>query len=592
MGSLTLTPRQAYPLYYALGNLFVWLHPGEPARAVNLASAVYGALAVGVAARLASSLADSVLAGLGAGLFLAFSYTFWSQAITAEVYTLHLLLVGAALLALLSWAKRPSQWRLAVFYAIYALGFGNHLSMVLLLPALAVFLLLHRQRGAADPLRPQMIAMAMGIAAFGALQYAWNFRGLWAELEPPASLLEAVGKFWYDVTKADWRDTLVMSVSESGLENRPAMYWFDLRQQFGVPGVLLAAVGMAYAMFRWPRRGLLLALVYLANLAFAWTYNVGDVYIFFLPAHYVVALWAGAGVAAIVAVASRISSRAVAIVAGALCLLYPAWRGYDTLPALDRSWDNRAAELLDQFTTIPRDAIYAVDMNWQAQNAFDYFIKERKPGTPWFTTADLEWLEQEDVTARFQKLLDANLEMDRAVVVSTGAYKNLVSRGYSGAVGGPARDRFVERVLSAPMGTPYALAILRPDPEYPLDMLAIGRAWAWLAADAASLPELRSYTILAGRVGTAPDLIKSENHPYRIRQRVEPFELDIRMESWLPTDTIRRSGFGHVIVGRTHMLTLERGVSFIALGRDGGPAYHSGLFAPIPRYVLGVPGEQ
>ena len=49
VGSLTLNPRQAYPLYYGLGNLFVWLHPGEPARALNLASAVYGALAVGLA---------------------------------------------------------------------------------------------------------------------------------------------------------------------------------------------------------------------------------------------------------------------------------------------------------------------------------------------------------------------------------------------------------------------------------------------------------------------------------------------------------------------------------------------------------------
>ena len=77
--------------------------------------------------------------GLASGLFLAFSYTFWSQAITAEVYTLHLLIVGAALLALLAWAEHPTVGRLALFYAIYAVGFGNHLSMVLLLPALAPF---------------------------------------------------------------------------------------------------------------------------------------------------------------------------------------------------------------------------------------------------------------------------------------------------------------------------------------------------------------------------------------------------------------------------------------------------------------------
>ncbi len=64
-------------------------------------------------------------------------------------------------------------------------------------------------------------------------------------------------------------------------------------------------------------RVLLLLILYAANLAFAWTYNVGDAYIFFLPSHYVVALCAGAGVAAIVALLSRVSNRTVAATTGA-----------------------------------------------------------------------------------------------------------------------------------------------------------------------------------------------------------------------------------------------------------------------------------
>ena len=92
------------------------------------------------ARRLArSSTADSLISGLGAGLFFAFSYTFWTQAVTAEVYTLHLLIVGAAGLALTAWADRPTVSRLAVFYAVFALGFGNDLSMVLLLPGFTTF---------------------------------------------------------------------------------------------------------------------------------------------------------------------------------------------------------------------------------------------------------------------------------------------------------------------------------------------------------------------------------------------------------------------------------------------------------------------
>jgi hypothetical protein len=586
VGSLTLTPRQAYPLYYGLGNIFVWLHPGEPARALNFASAVYGAIAVAFAAWFAARLAESLVAGIGAGLFLAFSYTFWSQAITAEVYTLHLLIFGAAALALFAWADRPTAGRLALFYAITAVGFGNHLSMVLLLPAFSVFLLMHRRPGAGDPLQPRLIFMAVTIAALAALQYAWNFRGLWADLEPPATVGEALATFWFDVTKQDWRETLVMTVSETGLQYRPSMYWFDLRQQFGVPGVALATVGICYVLGRWPRQGILLLLLYGANLAFAWTYNVGDAYIFFLPSHYVVALCAGAGISALAAGCARAANRAVATAVGALLLVYPAWRGYDTWPAVDRSWDRRAEQLLDAFTRPrpgvplwPPEFVFGLDANWQLQNAVEYYMRERMAGTPWFTSDQLEWLESGDRVRRFNDFVTANAEVDRRVIITSRVGEKVLDVV-------PPHDTFSTRVYSLPSGTPYALAVLRSDREFPLDTAGLARAWNVLAPGVMP-PPLRHYTVVVGRVGERPALIESQDRPYRVRVRMEPYDFDIRMESWLPTDTIRRAGFGHVVVNRRHTLTLERGLSFVALGQGGGDAiYGSGLFAPLARHIV------
>jgi hypothetical protein len=604
IGSLTLTPRQAYPLYYGLSSVVAWLHPAEAARAANLASAIYGAMAVVFAAWLAARLTESTVAGIAAGLFLAFAYTFWTQAITAEVYTLHLMIVAAATLSLVAWGERPTTTRLALFYSLYALGFGNHLSMILLLPAFTAFLLMHRRRaGVSDPLQPHLIGLAMVIAGCGALQYAWNFRGLWAELEPPGSMTEAFGKLWFDVTKADWRDTLVMSLSESGLRNRPAMYWFDVRQQLGTPGVALAAVGLGYLLLRWPRRGVLLLLMYLSNLAFAWTYNVGDAYIFFLPSHFVLALCAGAGIAAIVAAASRLTNPLIATTAGFLCVLYPIWRGYDNYPAVDRSWDNRAAELLDGFTAPPPPtsstegfapaAIYGVDTNWQVQNAFEYYMRERKPGVGWFVTEQLEWLQGNDVTAAVRSFVDANNDAGRAVVVSQRVVSTLESLGYEGGVAAAGHsgmgDRdgadFLRQVQAVRAGTPYVLAVLLPDREYPLDRTAVEAACGWLTARRMRTPQLRHFTAIVGRVGQAAIVVDSRDRPFRSRVRVDEFQFDIRMESWLPTDTIRRSGFGHVIVNGRHFLTLERGISFAAV-EPATPVYHSGLFAPIPRFTL------
>jgi hypothetical protein len=97
------------------------------------------------------------------------------------------------------------------------------------------------------------------------------------------------------------------------------------------------------------------------------------------------------------------------------------------------------------------------------------------------------------------------------------------------------------------------------------------------------------YVAIAGVVGRAPAFAHASNRPYRERVDLEGLTVDIRMESWLAFDTIRRMGFGHVIAGRQHSLIVERGVSFVALDDAGRPtvtAYAAGIFAPQPRYVV------
>lgn len=592
--------------------MFAWLDPNEPAHAMNLASAVYGAVAVGLVTCVAAELAGSILGGIAAGLFLAFSYTFWTQAITAEVYTLHLLIVGGALLALLSWAHRPTRARLAVFYAVYALGFGNHLSMILLLPAFAVFILMSRERGQADPLQPKMIGLALAIAGLAALQYSWNFRGLWVDPEPPTSLGEAFAKFWFDVTKADWRETLVMGLSESGLQNRPAFYWFDLRQQFGVPGVILAAAGFVYITLRRPRSGILVALLYAANLAFAWTYNVGDAYIFFLPSHYMVAICAGAGVAALVRSTSWVSNSALATAIGTIAVLFPVWRGYDTFPAVDRSTDNRAVQLLDELTAPfnPRglelrgasggirrpgpvahlcDTVFSLDANWQVQNAAEYYMRRHKPGVPWFITEELLWLESKP--EGFSTFVGDNVQQgNREVVITSDTIRKF------GLLKVPAPQVIPEGpvpglldvVKGLPTGLTYVIGVLRPDTAFPMGELSLSRLWSTLTGGAETAPPAEAYTIMIGRIGEKPSLTKGDNYPYRVQMTLGQHRLDVRMESWLPTDTIRRSGFGHVMINRSHALTLERGVSLLVIVESGPPVmreYRAGLFEPPRRFI-------
>jgi hypothetical protein len=82
---------------------------------------------------------------------------------------------------------------------------------------------------------------------------------------------------------------------------------------------------------------------------------------------------------------------------------------------------------------------------------------------------------------------------------------------------------------------------------------------------------------------------RSADRPFRAEFRLldEPFT--VRMESWLPSDTFRRAGFGHVLRGREHVLILERGVNLVWFDRSARPSpplYAASLYAPGPRYRI------
>src|SRR3984893_4843244 len=252
VGSPTITPRDGYPLYFALGGALLHLTGGDPARSLNLASAVQGAIACGILVVVASEVSGSVLAGMASALLFAGSYTFWSQSIIAEVYALHMLFVALTLYLLLRWETRPTLARLGAFFAVYALGFGNHLSMILLAPAYTLFLLASAPRGWRSMFTPPVIALAVVAAASGAMQYAWNLRTLWLGPFPPHGLVDALATAWFDITKADWRETMVMHVPRGMAGDHASMYAFDVLQQFGWIGPLLAVLGLArLAAQRW-----------------------------------------------------------------------------------------------------------------------------------------------------------------------------------------------------------------------------------------------------------------------------------------------------------------------------------------------------
>src|SRR3954469_13032235 len=68
VGSGLITPRDGYPLYFAIGQLFLWLTGAEPAAALNLASAVVAAIACSLIVLVGAELSGSIAAAAGSAL--------------------------------------------------------------------------------------------------------------------------------------------------------------------------------------------------------------------------------------------------------------------------------------------------------------------------------------------------------------------------------------------------------------------------------------------------------------------------------------------------------------------------------------------
>lgn len=593
VGSRAITPRDGYPLYFALGNAVVWTTGIEPARALNLLSAGEAAIAAALMVYLATELSGSVLAAVAAALLFVGSYTFWSQAIIAEVYALHILFVTLTTWLLLRWAERPTLGRLALFFGAYALGFGNHLSMVLLAPGFVAFLFVAAPRSWRTMLSPRVLGLAAIIALGGALQYAWNLRALWQSAFPPAGLAEALRMFWFDVTKEDWRQTMVMRVPASMMADRLSMYAFDARQQFGIPGLALSALGCVHLCGTAWRRGLLLVGLYTVNWTFAFTYNVGDTHVFYLPSHLILALGFASGLVFVADLARRAAAAPQVgrrSVASALLLLgvgYSAGRIYRDYPALDRSEDRRPSALVEGLVAglDGRRSIFLADLNWQIENGLAYVVKVSRPAV---VSARMP-----DVLLHLPALVRDNAAIGREVAVSerardeaVAAYGPLLPVSQDPRVGAPA---LLDLARTLPKGSRYALLVLAPTRGFTLDDDALDRSVRLLTASGdARLPE-GDYRMMVGLTGRQPALAEGGRRPFRRVVDLDGTSVEVRMEAWLSMDTIRRMGFGHVIAARRHVLIAERGLSFVAFDERGDPirsTYEASLYAPQPRYLL------
>ncbi|QYJ14484.1 hypothetical protein Rxycam_00280 [Rubrobacter xylanophilus DSM 9941] len=290
---LGITHPTGYPSYLMLTHLFTYLPFGDCAYTVNLASAVYAALAVVAVYWAGLLLARSVIAALVGALAFGAGTTFWSQAVIAEVYTLNALLVTLALGVLLLWRERRRDRYLLLAAFLLGLCLTNHMTSGALLPAALLFVAAVERR---KLLERRLLLKGAGFFALGLLPYA--YLPLRAAMEPPmsANKPDTPERFWYVVSGGNLRGTF-FAFGPGEMPGRMRMYLEHLFENFHWVLVEVGLLGFL-ALLLWDRAAaLLLGVPCAVWLVHALGNNIVDVELYFIPTYLVIALCAARGAA-------------------------------------------------------------------------------------------------------------------------------------------------------------------------------------------------------------------------------------------------------------------------------------------------------
>ncbi len=306
-----------YPLYVLLGWLFSHLVPlGEVAWRLNLFSAISGAVTIAIVYLISQALTTRIfsdcppfahrLTAAGAALTFAFSPTFWSQVIIAEVYGLHALFVALVLWACLRLPEPEAvtvsgapglsfkvAWGLSL---IFGLSLTHHRTMVLMIPAILLYLwfLGWRKLALVDGLKLLLIGLLPSLFYLYLPLIAPYVPYTQLHLSPTQTLILYENTFTGFLNHVLGRVfTGEVQPGEISLERLTLSLGF-LRQQMGWLGGGLGLLGLISLI----KRPALLALTggsFLGFFIFNLIYFIGDINVLFIPCWLILSLWIGLG---------------------------------------------------------------------------------------------------------------------------------------------------------------------------------------------------------------------------------------------------------------------------------------------------------
>jgi hypothetical protein len=403
-----------FPTYVLLGWLAsVLLQPfGEPAFRMNLLSGLCLAAGAGLTVDLVRALTGSTSLGVVAGVGLALTPVAWAIGTHAETHALHLALVVLLLRLLVAWESRvrtdPVTSRRGVdrgdravnrgdrgdrylvgAAVVFGLAVGNHSLVLLLAPAVGLYLL------AVDPPIWRRGRVVLGCAAALAITVVLVYLELPLRAGPfPAPLVygrpDTWDGFWYVALGEQFRGALVDPFGE--LPRKLGELVDRAAAEFG-PLAPLIPIGFVATVVRRPRYALLTGMAVGATCFFAASYVNAEIGRYYLGPVLIAWTWlailAGAAVELLAglvdepglgtAVTRRVGEPLFVI--GGLALLAPTLVAVPSrFAAADESWDRSAAAWTDHALAVMEpDALIVSWWNYSSPLWYAQRVEGRRP---------------------------------------------------------------------------------------------------------------------------------------------------------------------------------------------------------------------
>src|SRR5215203_2443653 len=317
---LGITHPTGYPTYLMVTHLFTYLPFGDQAYRVNLASAVYAALAVVAVYAAGLLLSRRVVAAASGALAFGVGMALWSQAVIAEVYTLNALLVSVTIVVLLLWREYRKDRYLLLSAFLVGLCLTNHLTSGLLLPASLLFVTLVDWRRLVDV---KLVLKGAGLFVLGLTPYL--YLPIRAAMDPPMEANNPTNfeRFWYVVSGGNLTGSF-FSFGPSELPGRMVFYWEHLLDNMPFLVVMVALTGVVIMLLKDRAAGIFLGFLICGWLFHAVENNIPDIDLYFIPTYLVLSLWAAAGLGTLLAEVESLISDFPGVANGSILILLSA----------------------------------------------------------------------------------------------------------------------------------------------------------------------------------------------------------------------------------------------------------------------------